>query len=199
MGAVIKFDLRAVPRSERNNETLLEMIDEYTVDLLDKDWKWALCVHESGHASYAFQFSGEESEFEAPLAFSYDPSDDSFTFDEAKVWSSPPRHWRDDVKEMMAGDVVQSVLAPGFDSEHHAFASESSWGDGFSGDRVHILRALKRGRVPKSKHAKVLKEVEREIRRDLRNPAFRKAVLRRAKTYERILNRRIMGLMERAA
>ena len=182
----IKFNMRCVPRFKRRDETLLEMIGENTANLQDRKWKRALCVHEAAHAEYAERYGSEPAVFEAPLAFIYDESDGSFTLKEAQVWVDVPHYWRDDLKQMLAAGVVERALMPGFQSEDEALGSTSE-----GGDYVYVLAALKRGRVPKSQHVKVLKQVRREIQRDLRNPAFRKVILQRAKSYQRILEKAI--------
>lgn len=182
----IRFNMRAVPRSERSSGTLAEMVAEYTAKLQSKEYRWAVCVHEAAHAIYAEQFGGGRSRFEAPLAFSYDEASDSFGFLEAQVWNDVPRHWRDDAKHMLAGEVAEQVLAVSAICEDTIFASESD-----CGDRWYANAALKRGRVPKEKRRALVKRIESEIRRDLRDPRFRRAIERRAKEYQRLLERRL--------
>ena len=181
----LRFNMRAVPRSERSDETLSEMVEYYTENLQNKDWKWALCVHEAAHAIQSERFGYSKPKFDAPLAFTYDRHTKMFAFHQAQVWTDIEDNWRENVRVSLAGPVVERALTP-----------KSSWGTkvSYAGDFAEANEALALGCVPRARRAKFIKRVEREIRSDLRKPAFRAAVLRRAKTYERILNRRIAKL-----
>jgi len=181
----MRFNLRRVPRSVRRNETLAEMVAEYTAKLQNKDYRRGTCYHESGHALFGEKYGSGRALFEAPLAFTYDKFEGSFMFDEARVYLNVPRYWRDDAKQMLAGKVVERTFTP----KAH-WADEEFYADDFH----YVYAALKKGRVPKSKWPSLIKRLESEIRRDLRNPSFRRAIERRAKTYERALDKAIAKL-----
>jgi hypothetical protein len=178
----MRFNMRRVPRSVRGNETLVEMVAEYTAKFQTKDYRKGLCYHEAGHALFAEQYGSERAVFEAPLAFTYDKFEDSFMFDEARVYVNVPRYWRDDAKQMLAGKVVE-----------RAFTPKAHWSNEecYVGDFHYVYAALKHGHVAKTKWASFIKRLESEIRRDLRNPTFRKAIERRAIEYQRILEKSI--------
>lgn len=176
----IKFNMRAVPRSARSDETFVEMVEYYTKKLQDDDWKWALCVHEAGHAVSSERFGYRVGQFEVPLAFEYDPRTESFIFHQAQVLLDVEDDWRQTVWVSLAGPVAERELTP-----------RSAWAtkDSYAGDYEDAKDALKQGRVPKRQRASYIKRAESRIRTELRDPALCKAIEQRAQTYLRVLNR----------
>jgi hypothetical protein len=91
---------------------------------------------------------------------------------------------------ILAGEVVERTL-----TDKSGWSDERSYAD----DRKWIRFALRKGRVPKDKWPSLLKRIEGEIRRDLRDPEFRRKIERRASTYLHTVNKVLQRRTRKAA
>ncbi len=151
--------------------------------LMEESYRAGVCIHEAAHAEYMERIGDVYVEF-IPL-----PNEEQFKYCDALVTNHAT--YEQDVAQAKANPLgyLKSILAAGIAEELLTRANGAYCGTAFDEEETEEMfdalgiRAEERKRILKQAHAEILK--------DLRSPAFRKALWARARFFQRILEREI--------
>jgi hypothetical protein len=177
-GHGIAFDKSAVPKNLWNDPQIFEAEVSCIIQLVDDKCRRAVCLHEAGHAEFAERVGAVYVEF-APPAASYEggvirgrlaairpilPEGKSTIFNRTKI--------------SVAAEIVERELL------------EEPTGS-VAADHRDILQLFDRHEASESQRRALLDTLETEILKDLRSPALKRNLWKRADFFKPILEKMI--------
>lgn len=188
----IMLDKRRVPVEKRHDPRLLEIEKAHDLAMQDPSFRLHVCLHEVGHAFYMERLGARKLIFHPALAWHHADTD---TFDVGNMAVQGDFGEEAICVDLLAiarwhvaGGVVQHALAvspDNIDSDEQDFEAFADMAQEHGATRDDVRE-----------HWEMAKE---DVRRDLRSPAFRRALWNRAKALEKVMfgeTGRIEGVYE---
>ena len=160
------------------------------IQMMDEGFRAAVCLHEAAHAEYMERLGDTYIRFMPPYVL-YKP-DGELTCCDAAVTNDMSEE--DDFAQMNADALgyTKSILAAGI---VESVLTEQQH-DGTSIDNEELEAMFDKIGTAHVERERILKQARAEVLKDLRSPAFRKALWKRAKFYQRILEHAIYANRE---
>jgi hypothetical protein len=183
-GHGINFDVSQVPADKYDPHVLAGFELTCTIQMMGESFRAALCLHESAHAQYNERISPNACcTIGGPYAFVN--TEGELRYANAHTWDSTKGE--DEQFDMEDLDFVKSVLAAGIAEE--VLLQHPTEGTGL--DEALLEATFDQHNVPLERRKHLREQARNEIIKDLRSPAFRKALWARARFFQRILERNL--------
>jgi hypothetical protein len=163
---------------------IAQMSDPRLIYLKDKSYRAAVCIHEAAHADYMEQIGDVYVRF-VPLPDGEHANSDALVTNDKTA--------SEDLLQMKANllGYVKTIVAAGIAEE--VLTGQDGFPDHGSGlDDEEVEAVFDTLGLADEERVRILIQAYTDIFKDLRSPAFRKRLWRRARFYQRILEQSIL-------
>jgi hypothetical protein len=180
-GYGVVLDITRVPSHLKNDPRLLEFELLVAVHMRDEAYRAAVCLHEAAHAEYNERMGADYVSMHGSYVFCKENGE--LTYANAHVMG---KHEDEEITADML-DYVKSVVAAGIAEE--VMTGRPTGGTGLDDAKLQV--DFDKNGVSIEERKKCLDQARTDILKDLRSPAFREGLWKRAKFYQRILEQAI--------